>query len=491
MRWLWFVGPLSVVIIALLLAMRRTPEESRLRKAVRKWLDELIGPLRIGNKTRSRRVRRLHPAFERMVDLAGDGVRVCDAVLVPKIAYLAVRAPSLAAGSQHVTVVAQLEESATPFVARPLPIYDGVPAENTGVRFGKDPEFMETFMVEGQNPKAIGKWLKPALREALMELPEVWLRVHGTYMTLTLYGHIDADTIDELVGVADALYAERGADPDESLLGSIPAKASKKAEGKAGYRSKRRKAGKGKGKGDKKRAKAPLLADAKLRLSCAAVDVGLYLAGLLALVFVFGGFSGMHPAALFNSPDPVVSEPWQGGWTTKGVGALVAVEAFLLGLLTWQSYLATVYGQSLGKALFGARIERTDKKPLSFFRAVVLRHWVWALLPVLAAATRATPLTPRSLFEQIPTATALGTAALLVVVAIGSALAAGGRGLHDRVAGTQVVVTEPYRLPWIQLAERPETDPLLVTRLQILGALFAITALLSVAVLSGMTFWIF
>ncbi len=486
MSWLWFVAPMTVALVALLISLSLTREEKQLREALRRWLAELAGPLRSGKKTRSRGVKRLHPTFANMLDLGGGGARIGDAVLLPKQAYLAARGASSSSGAQHVTVVAKLARRAPDLVARPLPIYDGAPAENTGIRFSKDPAFMDEFVVEGEQAKAIGKWLSGDIRDALMDMPDVWLRTQGSYATITLYGNASADDIDELVSVADSIYAEHGHQPDLSLLGLQD-----EEEPLSGYRSGKKKKKARAARVVEAKAAASTPASAQLRLSCAAVDVGLYLLGMLFLVMVMGGISRFHPAALFNSPDQVVNEPWQGGWTTKGFGALVAAQSFLLGLLTLQSYLLSKYGQTIGKVLFGAKVVNADGGLPSFTRVVVLRQWIWVLPPLVVAAVRAQPLSARAFFEQLPTLPVIAVAGGLVVVAVASAVAGASRGLHDRVAGTEVVSAPSYQLVSLQLGERSEPDPVISRRLQTVGALFAVMAGLSVAYLMGVSFWIF
>jgi hypothetical protein len=167
--------------------------------------------------------------------------------LVPKLAYLAVMSANAQTGSDHQTVSAKLDDAAPSFTVRPLPIVEGERAPNTGIEFKKDPEFMALFLVEsaGLAPaappppakgakeaappappasdaelaKKIRAWLSRPVREALRDLPEAWLRVQGKTMALTVYGAVDAEKINELVTVADAIFAEYGADGGPSLFG--------------------------------------------------------------------------------------------------------------------------------------------------------------------------------------------------------------------------------------------------------------------------------
>ncbi len=147
--------------------------------------------------------------------------------LVPKLAYLAARAANATNGSDHQTVVARLDDPAPAFTLRPLPIIEGERVPNTGVVFKKDPDFMALFLVEpvvdkpstDDAAKKIRGFLSRPIRDALRELPEVWLHVEEKAMGLTLYGPADAEKIDQLVTAADVIFAEYGAGGGPSLFG--------------------------------------------------------------------------------------------------------------------------------------------------------------------------------------------------------------------------------------------------------------------------------
>jgi hypothetical protein len=143
--------------------------------------------------------------------------------------------PDFTQGSDHVTVLAKLDEAGPTLTVRPLPIEEGSRIPNTGVRFEKDPELTASILIEpavdgspavvtAVTPgvtKAIRKWLSPPLREAILELPDAWLRVDGKARTMayTLYGPTDAHRIQELIAAADIVFAEYGAAGGPSLLG--------------------------------------------------------------------------------------------------------------------------------------------------------------------------------------------------------------------------------------------------------------------------------
>lgn len=235
MSWLWIAGPVVAALIYLLTDWR----DSRRAAEIERWKARANE----GRGARMKDVGALPGALAKLLDAAGAGKRVEIAELVPKTAYLAFMAGDAVAGSDHQTVVAKLDAAAPSFTVRPLPILDGQREANTGVQFKKDTEFMEAFIVdralEGSesakvsteaDDKVIRKWLSPTVRAALMELPDLWLRVEGKSMALTLYGPADADRINDLVVATDVIFAEHGADGGPSLFGDEDEDEPEKAE---------------------------------------------------------------------------------------------------------------------------------------------------------------------------------------------------------------------------------------------------------------------
>jgi hypothetical protein len=216
---LFLVAPVIAVIIFVITGRpdrRRDVEIDRWRKAA-------------GNP---RRVTSLPGPLARVLQATGGGVVIGHYELAAKIAYLAVMGADAMHGSDHVTVVAKLDESGPIFTARPLPIVEGERVPNTGVQFKKDEDFMARFLVDrslDQAPdvpvneaddKAIRKWLSPPIREALLDFPDGWLRVDGKTKTMafTLYGPVDTTKIEALIEAADIVFAEYGAEGGPSLL---------------------------------------------------------------------------------------------------------------------------------------------------------------------------------------------------------------------------------------------------------------------------------
>ena len=447
----------------------------------------MLGPLRTKKGPRTRRVKQVPAIFNSLLEQIGGGSRMTDLVLVPKNAYVAVRLDDAFTAANHVSVLCKLEKGkpdkgkgktakskttgAPSFVCRPLPIVDGRAIENMGVRFDGDDDFTELYLVEGDDPKAIRKWLNQDLRDALLELPDVWLRVDGDVMSLSLYGYREMETLDELLDVADAFYAEKGAtghslfgDDDPSLKGE-----QKPTTYRVSGDKKRKKK-----KASPEAAAEPELVTAAVRLQAGAVDMALYGLGVFCIALTLGTFEWFHPSVLFNSPDLVVDEPWQGGWTTKGFGAFVAAETLLVGIFAYQTWLATHDGQSIGKKLLGARVVRTDGSPVDFVRGVLLRTWVLGLLPLVAAtifaARSPAGYSARTFFEAIPTVPVFGVA--LVALGIGTlsvATAKDRRGVHDRLARTKVVAAKRFAFDQVQLGITG-TDPIIVQRLLYGGA---------------------
>lgn len=220
MWWLWIAGPLAVALIYVLTgALMR--DERRMRE-VSRWKAG-FGPAHEdaedGEPQGAKEVLSIPSDLGRMVSEAGGGAPLAYFELFPRLAYLAVMEANATCGSDHQTVVARLDRTGPTFTARPLPIVEGSRVANTGVQFKKDPELMELFLVEGDDAKAIGKWMKRPIREALREMPDVWLRVRGRMMTLTLYGAADEASLDALIETADLIFAEVGAEGGPSLLG--------------------------------------------------------------------------------------------------------------------------------------------------------------------------------------------------------------------------------------------------------------------------------
>ena len=188
MRWLWLVGPLVVLFVYLMLILFPSRTERRWREQVRRWIDEYLGPIQVGESHRSRRVKRLPLPFEQAVDRAGGGARVTDVVLVSKLAYAAVRAADGYSGSEQQSVICRLKKAAPAMTVRPLVVIDDRAVENRGLDIG-DESFTDLFVVDGEDEDvdAISKWLADEVREAINDMPELWLRTEDKLLTLTLY----------------------------------------------------------------------------------------------------------------------------------------------------------------------------------------------------------------------------------------------------------------------------------------------------------------
>ena len=235
MLFLWLVGPVLVVVIYVLTASR----DKRRAEEADAWAES----------QRVKRVMSVPSTVAHMFEDAGAGTPVRLFEIIPKIAYLGVFEANVGAGSDHQTVVVQLEEPAPTFTIRPLPVVDGSRITNVGVPFPKHRAFMEAFLVEGAKAAEIKRWLSRPLRKALLELPDVWVRVDGMGMAVTLYGSTYSPRpskndpsvggaatsiyraahsrgmstvgfchLQKLVTTADALFAEYGAAGAPSLL---------------------------------------------------------------------------------------------------------------------------------------------------------------------------------------------------------------------------------------------------------------------------------
>jgi hypothetical protein len=231
MGFLWFAGPVAVVIIYLLTMSR----DKRRADEADAW----------AVSQRVKRVPVVPSAVAGLLDEVGAGTPLRVFEIIPKVAYLGVFEANAVAGSDHQTVFLKLENAAPAFTIRPLPIVDGNRITNVGVPFAKHAAFAESFLVEGDDVAAIKRWLTRPLRKALLQLPDLWVRVDGKLMTVTLYGTtytprhaveptgaatspyregarprvvLDSMRLQDLVTAADALFAEHGAEGAPSLL---------------------------------------------------------------------------------------------------------------------------------------------------------------------------------------------------------------------------------------------------------------------------------
>jgi hypothetical protein len=185
----------------------------------------------------------LPPWCTRALESVGGGKRFTSYLLKKELAYVSFVEADLTDVSDYVTVVLKLAERLPTFTVRPLPIDDGVRIPNKGLVFREDPEFTAELLVEvpaGTKPADVREFLAQEVRDELLGLPDVWMHVEGTTMTLTRFGRFDVKRTDELVEMADALFAELGAQGGPSLLapdGVEPRKPKKKKQKPAGAES--------------------------------------------------------------------------------------------------------------------------------------------------------------------------------------------------------------------------------------------------------------
>ncbi|MCC6558765.1 MAG: hypothetical protein IT372_38015 [Polyangiaceae bacterium] len=230
MLWLWYVGPIAVLITWFLTGLPGRHERRRARELAR-WR-ALMTPTETVRKREGyrgtkevkvdlagpREVSSLPGELNRILPDIGGGVPLARYELIEKLAYVVAMGPDAMSGSEYQAVLMKLERAAPRFSVRPLPIVDGKRVPNLGVQFKKDRAFMDLFLVEGADAKAIGKWLRRPLRDALREHEDVWLFVQGKAMAAVVYGPADADRMHALVACADALFAEHGDEGGPSLF---------------------------------------------------------------------------------------------------------------------------------------------------------------------------------------------------------------------------------------------------------------------------------
>ena len=162
------------------------------------------------------------PAWgQRVLPEVGGGKFYKSFLLKKDLAYVAFVEADVTDVSDYTTVVLRFEQKEASFVARPLPLDDGRPMANTGLLFREDREFSAEYLVEvapGENQTRVREFLVQSVRDELLGLPDVWLRVSGTVATLTRFGRFDAKRAEELVEIADAIFADYGAEGGPSLM---------------------------------------------------------------------------------------------------------------------------------------------------------------------------------------------------------------------------------------------------------------------------------
>ncbi|MGK4008094.1 hypothetical protein WMF31_36085 [Sorangium sp. So ce1036] len=230
MLWLWYAGPLAVLVVWFLTGLR-TRHEARRDREIARWRALMLPGTaprpsegRRGSRkataedTGPRPVRGLPSSLRQMLAETGGGEVIARYELVPKLAYVAIVGPDAKNGSEYQVVLVKLPEAGPEVTVCPLPILDGQPVPNNGVQFKKDPDFTAQFLVDGPNAKAIGRWLSRPVRDALRDFPDAWLFVRDRVMALVAYGPVDAERLQDLVAIADAIFAERGGEDAPPLL---------------------------------------------------------------------------------------------------------------------------------------------------------------------------------------------------------------------------------------------------------------------------------
>ena len=217
-NWKWLTGPVLLAALYFLTGDRHKRREGEV-EAWRAARTPKKGEPAKG-KPGAKKVTKLPDDLAVLVENVGGGAPVAMFELAPKLAYLSVCNADALSGSDHQTVLAKLDGPAIAFTARPLPVIEGGRAAQSGIEFKKDPEFTEQFLVEGADSGAVKKWLVAPIRQAMLDLPDVWLTVRGKLVALTLFGAADAERLEELVTVADAIFGEHGAGGAPSLVGA-------------------------------------------------------------------------------------------------------------------------------------------------------------------------------------------------------------------------------------------------------------------------------
>ncbi|MEM9692105.1 MAG: RDD family protein, partial [Myxococcota bacterium] len=427
---------LAGLVVLLLLGLVPTDEEARFRRGVRAWLEGLFGPL--NEPDDSPLLERLPRDVAQLVEEAGAGAAVADAELVPKSAYISARTSGVMSGGVHVTTTFRLREPAPPFTVHPRPYADDDTEllSEAPTLFGRESPFSRAFEVryERADEEAIRTWLSPAVRRSLLSAPSLHLGVSKKLAALTFHGAADEAQIQALVEVADAIYSEKG-EGGSLLEGRASPSPVARAES---YRRAQPEA-------NAPPARAEERARPSTRLLAGLIDYGLYAIAAFAVALTYGAFDWFHPRVFFFTPELHPTEPWQGGWTTKGFGVFCIAETFLVMLFLLQTYLASRRGTSVGKTFVGLRVADAAGLAPGFLRGAFLRRWVFAI-PVLVAAwvVAAPPKSPKAFFVALTQPAVMAVAAIMVALVAGSIAVA---SFADRVAKTFVVRAPAWRPP--------------------------------------------
>lgn len=215
----WLFGPVGAAYVFWITA----GVDDRRRKQAEQWRAAAGGPRRVGEvagpaSKRRKKAAGPGPDLLRLVEEAGGGIDVGTYELHPGLAYVTFRAADSATLSDYTAVLLRLEESQPRFSVRPLPIIEGKRVANVGILFKKDRAFTEAYLVEGVEAAKIRRFLTADLREELLALPDLWVRVEGTALSIGLYGSPSASTVEKLVDIADAIFAEHGAGGGPALV---------------------------------------------------------------------------------------------------------------------------------------------------------------------------------------------------------------------------------------------------------------------------------
>lgn len=151
-----------------------------------------------------------------LLDQAGGGAPLALLELHRGLAYLAINESDEYAVSDHTTVIMKLDGRAPTFTVRPHVVGEELPAQI--IPFKKDLEFTQIFVVEGPDAKATRGFLSASIRDALLDVPEVWASCDGKVLAMTRYGVFDAVATRRLLEAADVAFAEHGAGGGPSLL---------------------------------------------------------------------------------------------------------------------------------------------------------------------------------------------------------------------------------------------------------------------------------
>ncbi len=206
MRWMWWVAPLVIVVVYVLVWVESRRARRKRRELVQGWA-----------KAHAQSSKQEIPAdLRRGIHHAGDGYEFALQTLrdARDGKSAAVVFGDIEAGlfgtSDHHSIAVRLTKAAPNLVVRPRARTRSEVENTIGVPFESDAKFRESFVALSPDAAQARAWLIEPVRSALLAIGPAWLRTHGSVATVTVYGPADPKTLTNLLEAADRIHTEYG-----------------------------------------------------------------------------------------------------------------------------------------------------------------------------------------------------------------------------------------------------------------------------------------